>query len=55
MLFSILCNHLTWMKYMTSVHPSREMTRKIATQASPMLSNEMAPWKGLVGPVVHTL
>ena len=41
------------MRYMTSVQPSREMTRKIATQAKPMLSKLTAPWKGLVGPVVQ--
>ena len=43
----------TWTKYMTSVHPSSEITRNIATQARPMLSKDMAPWKGFVGPVVH--
>jgi hypothetical protein len=35
---------------MISVHPSREMTRKMAVQALPTLSKEMAPWKGLLGP-----
>ena len=29
------------------------LTRNIATQAKPMLSKEIAPWKGLLGPVVH--
>ena len=43
----------TCTKYMTSVHPSRDITRKMATQARPMLSKEMAPLKGFVGPVVH--
>ena len=50
---SIIVKNETCTKYMTSVHPSREMTRKMATQARPMLSKEIAPLNGLVGPVVH--
>ena len=49
----IIVRSKTCTKYMTSVHPSREITRKMATQARPMLSKEMAPLNGLVGPVVH--
>ena len=29
------------------------LTRNIATHASPILSKEIAPWNGLLGPVVH--
>lgn len=29
------------------------LTRKMATQARPMLSNEMAPWKGFFSPALQ--
>jgi len=31
------------------------LTRKIATQARPILSKEIVPWKGLCGEALHTV
>jgi len=40
---------------MISVHPSNEITRKIAVHAIPTLSNDTAPWNGFAFPVMFAV